>query len=145
MPTIKELEEQLAAAKAAEAAESIAKGKIAADAWNTMCRNPDAFEWSVRPDKYSVWAWDSYDRAQVDGLYVMKRLKDEAIESYRAVYGRVTDTDRTQWKGMFYYRTDEGILTHDGGGTVVLRDPMLCSDAEWAELVAGRIPAKFKR
>lgn len=45
--------------------------------------------------------------------------------------------------GMFYYRTYEKILTSMGGGYHLLRIPMLCSDEEWTEILAGRIPAKF--
>lgn len=46
---------------------------------------------------------------------------------------------------MFYFRTDENILTHDGGGTLVLNDPKLCNDEEWARLASGDVPAKFVR
>jgi hypothetical protein len=44
---------------------------------------------------------------------------------------------------MFYHRTEEGILTNEGGGTHVLDTPRLCSDAEWAQILSGDVPAKF--
>jgi hypothetical protein len=46
---------------------------------------------------------------------------------------------------MFYYRTEENILARGGGGWLVLRDPKLCSDEEWAAIAAGNIPKKFIR
>jgi hypothetical protein len=44
-----------------------------------------------------------------------------------------------------YIRTSENILTHVSGGTLVLKDPMLCNDAEWDLICSGNIPAKYKR
>lgn len=51
----------------------------------------------------------------------------------------------SKWVGMVYQLTEENILTHTGGGTMILKDPMLCTDAEWASLEAGSIPQKYLR
>ena len=44
---------------------------------------------------------------------------------------------------MFYFRTEENILTYDGGGYCVLKEPKLCSDEQWESIKNGIIPDKF--
>jgi len=71
---------------------------------------------------------------------VQKRLRAEHV-----ALGKPWGADIELWRGMCYYRTDEGILTHISGGHMVLRDPMLCNADEWAAICRGDIPAKYKR
>lgn len=144
--TIQELEQQLAAARVEADRENAAKRALAVTAWNEITHNPENFDWAVKPASYKRWMWNAGKDQDTHGVSIQRRLSPAIVEAFQAVHGNYgVNDDYTVWRGMFYFRTDENILTHDGGGTCVLRDPMLCSDAEWAEIVAGRIPAKYKR
>ena len=44
-----------------------------------------------------------------------------------------------------YFLTDEGILTHRGGGYCILNDPKLCTDEEYERICQGDIPERFFR
>lgn len=48
-------------------------------------------------------------------------------------------------RSVGYYRTEDGILTHEGGGWCLLKEPALCSDIEWEAMKSGMIPDKFKK
>ena len=47
--------------------------------------------------------------------------------------------------GCRFILTDEGILTHEGGGYIILNTPRLCNAQEWEAICSGRPPAKFIR
>lgn len=139
---IADLEAQLAEARAEEVAKEKAARKTQSDAWKLIMADPASFEWRVESDVYR-----SYDRPQRIGARVDKRVKPEILKAWLANGLPSSSSDFQQedrWFGMFYYRTEENILTHDGGGHVVLQDPMLCNDEEWAAILAGDIPLKYR-
>ena len=134
-----ELQDALRALDAAEKAEHEAQDKARKEAWKIVVANPDNYEWNVNKSKVQKFFTDEV----YDGLRVQKRLRPEAVEAFNNVYVHPVDEDRIKWYGMVYYRTDENIMTQDSGGTHVLREPVLCSDEEWAQIAAGNIPVKF--
>lgn len=145
MATVKELEEQLAEARHAEAEGDRERRKAQDVAWKAIMADPANWEWSVTPREYSNWLGRG-DSPPVEALQIHKRVKAAVLQEWIKGGPSTFSTDWQEpdrWFGMVYYRTDEGILTHGGGGHLVLKDPKLCSDAEWEEMKAGRIPAKF--
>lgn len=119
----------------------------AKEIWQQIVSNQDNFEWTatavgfVKPNIFTRYAGRPY-------VFISKRLKPHVLEAWRERPVHVSlsnDYMDGRWQGMKYVLTDEGILTHEGGGTLVLDDPKLCSDAEWQELCSGRVPAKFIR
>ena len=112
-----------------------AKRKAQSDAWKAIEKCASNWEWHSTPSK---------DRL---ACRVDKRVKPALVAEWRAGGFSTFSSDYQEegrWFGMWYYRTEEGILTSDGGGHCVLNDPMLCNDAEWEEILAGNVPAKFK-
>ena len=134
-----ELQDALRALDAAEKAEHEAQDKDRKEAWKVVVANPDNYEWNVNKSKVQKFFTDEV----YDGLRVQKRLRPEAVEAFNNIYVHPVDGDKIKWFGMVYYRTDENIMTQDSGGTHVLREPVLCSDEEWAQIAAGNIPVKF--
>lgn len=92
--------------------------------------------WTVEPVQYRGFASDP----KYEGAFVAKRTVE--TPEFVAEFGPLSAEDLAP-RGFFYRRTDEGILTHEGGGTMVLETPRLCSDAEWQSILAGDIPEKF--
>jgi len=99
--------------------------------WKELIKNPKNWEWRTYEATHS---WSG-----TKGLRVEKRIKPRLIRKYPDYQ------EYKQWRGMLYYRTDEGILARVGGGIQVLRDPKLCSDEEWEQMEKGNIPEKFMR
>jgi len=97
--------------------------------WETLVKNPKNWEWQVYEATHS---WSG-----TKGLRVEKRIKPRVIKKYPSYH------EYKEWRGMLYYRTDENILTHTGGGVCILKDPKLCSDEEWEQIKSGSIPEKF--
>ena len=141
--TIEELEAALAAALAAKRAGDTARRESQSAAWRALTSNPDSWEWSITPQRRQGFMSDP----QTDGLRVEARIKPALLEAWREGGPASTSSNvqEGRWMGMYYWRTDEGILTHSGGGTMVLRDPVLCSDEQWAGLAAGIVPLKWQR
>lgn len=119
----------------------------AKEIWQQIVSNQDNFEWTatavgfVKPNIFTRYAGRP-------SVFISKRLKPHVLEAWRERPVRISlsnDYMDGRWQGMKYVLTDEGILTHEGGGTLVLDDPKLCSDVEWQELCSGRVPAKFIR
>ena len=144
MPTISELEAALAIAREEAKATDKANRAAQSAAWTALMENPDNIEWNVTVVTREQWGSEPAHQ----GVNVHRRVKPALVKAWRAK-GPSTFSSNYQepgrWFGMFYYRTEEGILTHTDGGHCVLRDPMLCNDAEWQAIVEGNIPAKYKR
>lgn len=119
-------------------------------AWYALLKRPGTYEWQVIPTEYETWNWDAELREKIPGARVLRRVREEFVAQFEAEWGESVSLgtnmpqDPTKWEGMFYYRTDEGILDHDGGGTYTLRTPKLVSEGEWASILVGDIPEKFK-
>ncbi len=142
MKTVAELEAELKAAKEAETKMDRASRKAQSDRWNELIAVPENWEWQVVATTYRTFRGET-----MHGARVLRRMNPEVLREWQNG-GFPTfscEDQKGSWEGMFYYRTDEGILTHDGGGLCVLRDPKLCSDAEWEAILAGDIAEKFKR
>ena len=139
MATIDELRAALAAAEAVQAAQDEAERTERRKAWAAVRDNPESWEWSCTPRIEGLGTFDEVPGREI--CTVQKRLRAE----HAAVGKQEGAADVNLWRGMRYYRTDEGILTHGGGGHLVLHDPMLCNADEWAAICRGDIPAKYKR
>lgn len=113
--------------------------------WNWITDHRDNWEWSMNPSTHNDYITGS---EVLHGLRILCRVKPEVVDLWMAGHnGKQPPQMRGvgQWEGMFYYRTDEKILTYAGGGSHVLSSvPKLCSDEQWAELCAGRVPDKFR-
>ena len=142
MATVEELREQLKEAEKLERERDAEQRKAQSARWNEIMKDPDNFEWNVEPSKYRMF----YSSEQVDGLRVSKRVKPEVIAEWRKG-GHSTFSspyqEEERWYGAFYYRTDENILTYEGGGHLVLKTPILCSDEQWESIRNGIILVKF--
>ena len=143
MKSVAELREELKAAVEAEQVESRKRDEVRREAWDVLFAQSDSWEWRCIPTTYSKYMFKA-DSPSVNGIKVDRRLAPVAVEAFVARYGPVLDDRMTQWQGTTYIRTSENILTHCGGGWMVLNDPMLCNDQEWADLLAGRIAPKYK-
>jgi hypothetical protein len=141
MKTVAQLQQELKEAQDRERKASLDQ-EIAQDkAWSEITANPDNYEWKSYPQASRAWGV-----GRVSGTQVECRIVPSVLKAWM-VNGRSMHSSDWQspnrWFGMFYYRTDEGILTSNSGGWCVLKVPKLCSDAEWAEILKGNIPAKF--
>ena len=145
MKTRAELQDALRALDEAEKAANAVKNKERSEAWQVMMKDPDSHEWSTVIKMYTPWGDDGKNLPEREGLIVQKRVRPDVAHAFRLKHGDLVDEKMVQWRGMRYHRTDENILTHDSGGWCVLNDPMLCSDQEWAQMVAGTIPTKYMR
>lgn len=144
MNTVEELKAQLAIAeKEARKADELAR-KAQQEKWQELCKVSDNWEWLVVENEYTKFI----TQEKIKGASVNKRMKPEILKAWKAGGYSTFSSDMQEedrWFGMFYYRTDENILTHDGGGHSVLATPKLCNDAEWEQILSGDIPEKFKR
>jgi hypothetical protein len=110
--------------------------------WKVIFDNKDNWEWQVHETDYHM-----FDRETVKGVRVARRIKPALIEEWaKGGVARFSSgyEEKDRWFRMFYYRTDENILTSDGGGHCVLNVPKLCSDTEWEQIVSGIIPEKYR-
>lgn len=143
MATVRELQQQLDEAKKLERAEDDKRRKAQSERWHEIMSNKNNFEWKVEP---SVQYRHFIQPEKVSGLRVSKRVKPEIIAEWAKGGFSLFSSDFQEpgrWFGMFYFRTEENILTHDGGGSRVLKDPKLCSDEQWESIKNGIIPDKF--
>ncbi len=144
--TIEQLEAELQATIAAIAAKGDAERsqrEAQTAAWRALSSDPTSWEWHARPEERQGFIGDP----QTSGLRISARIKPALLEKWRKGGLPLTSTDAQEgrWLGMFYWRTDEGILTHKSGGHMILRDPVLCSDEQWAALEQGDVPRKWQR
>jgi len=121
---VERLQKQL---KAAEALER----RTREQEWKALVSNPKNWEWRVTP-KVDSWT-------KVAGLRVEKRIKPAILANWHGSLG-----DEAKWRGMFYFRTREDLLTHLGGGWRILKTPCHVTDEEWKMLESGNIPEDFK-
>ena len=122
LSTVQELEAQLFAAKAEEKTKDRERKQAQDVAWKLIVADPDSFEWKVEPFKYIRYFDDK--RIPTEGAQVAMRVKPEILQAWNANgYGIFSNDYQApdRWFGMFYYRTEEGILTRDGGGYCVLK------------------------
>jgi hypothetical protein len=115
--------------------EDLAKKK--AEEWGKI---KSQYEWKVTvgEQKASYWQKDP-----LKGVLIARKIKSNLYEQFIKEWG---GANLNLWDSMFYYRTDENILTYSGsGGVLILNTPKLCSDEEWEQIVSGNIPEKFKR
>ena len=68
----------------------------------------------------------------------------EDYDNHMTVYDSIMNRPDEKTHSVKYYRI-HGVLLHEGGGYLRLKDKCLCSDTEWAELKSGVIPKKFKK
>lgn len=137
-----ELQQQLDEAKKLQQQLDDKRRKAQDLRWHEIVSNKDNFEWKVEP---SVQCRHS-TQEKVSGLRVFKRVKPEILDEW--VKGGFPSFESGfqepgRWYGMFYFRTEENILTYDGGGYCVLKEPKLCSDEQWESIKNGVIPDKF--
>lgn len=136
---IKELQEEIKKLQAQEAEIAKERDDQRKEAWKAI---QNQREWSVIPHSRMPFMYIQEGDKPLEGAIIQRRVKEELYAAFKAEWGKTSDDNR--WEGMFYYRTDEGILHHGGGGLYVLKTPKLCSDEEWAAIMAGNIPDKFK-
>lgn len=142
MATVQELQQQLDEAKRAERAEDDKRRKAQDKRWHEIMSDKDNFEWKVEPSVQCRLTQPE----KISGLRVSKRVKPEILAEWVKGGSPSFSTgfqEPGRWYGMFYFRTEENILTSDGGGHCVLKEPKLCSDEQWESIKNGIIPDKF--
>lgn len=141
--TIEQLQAELDAALAAKRTADEAQRDAQTAAWRLISGDSESWEWSCHPEQRQGFVGDP----QTAGLRISARVKPALLEEWRkgGLPRFSTDAQEGCWLGMFYYRTDEGILTSAGGGHLVLRVPVLCNDKEWAALERGEVPLKWQK
>ena len=72
-------------------------------------------------------------------------LNKAEFDAHCAYYGSLMSPPNDSVSSVRYFRTEEKILTHDGGGHLLLKDVQTCSDEEWEAVKSGQIPEKFLR
>lgn len=114
--------------------------------WRELKAEPENWIWYasesqiMMPDRFTRYAGRPC-------VYLTKRLRPEVLRAWK-IGGTGTLSEAFmdgEALGMCYILTDEGILTHEGGGQVILDTPRLCSPQEWEAICAGSPPAKFIR
>jgi len=141
--TIEQLETELQAAIAAKRDAERNQREAQTAAWRALSSDPASWEWHAKPEERQGFMGDPW----TSGLRISARIKPALLEEWRKGGLPLTSTDAQEgrWLGMFYWRTDGGILTHSGGGHRVLNDPVLCSDEQWEALKRGEVPVKWQR
>ena len=117
------------------------------EAWKVIHGNKDNYEWRVEVKEDLDWCNGEIKKI-THGVKVEQRIKPEVLAEWKKGGFSTFSSDlqkEDRWFGMFYYRTDENILYHKGGGYSILNDVKLCNDEEWALIVANKIPSKFIR
>lgn len=71
-------------------------------------------------------------------------LNKEDYEEHLRLFGSINGRWDERLNSVLYYRDEDNILTHKGGGYILLKDPKLCSDEEWEAIKKGDIPEKFE-
>lgn len=141
--TVEELREEIRVAEEALREEDRISRKAQSAAWEKMAGDPSSWEYMVTPSTYRCWSKDP----ERTGLRVQMRVKPELLKEFKEGGLSTFSSDYMEegrWFGMFYYRTEEQILYHDGGGHCALKDVKLCSDEEWERISKGDIPEKFR-
>lgn len=140
MATIDELRAQLQEAEQAEALAESQRRIVEQAGWDAITDNPDSYEWRAAKPRYRAYGTPE----GADEVAVECRIKPEVYEAFIAS-GGMSRAFCLNWHGMVYHRTEEDILTHGGGGSYILCDPMLCNDDEWQAIKAGNPAAKYRK
>lgn len=111
--------------------------------WRELIKNKAVWEYSVKAEVRRPFMCE--DEPIKNGVRVHRRVLPSIIETFAQTHPEYRPDERfyVNWNGMFYYRTDENILYHEGGGTYVLNDVTICSDAEWEQILDGMIPERL--
>lgn len=88
--------------------------------------------------------WDGKMLGEVVRL-VDHLLNEQEKNDHMALFGSISGDWKASRGSVGYYRNEYGVLDHDGGGWILMRDGIPCSDEEWEEIKQGRIPDKFKK
>jgi hypothetical protein len=70
-------------------------------------------------------------------------LNENEKDAHMNIFGQINGDWKTQRGSVTYYRNEYGVLNHSGGGYVLLKDGIPCSDDEWEQIKEGNIPDKF--
>ena len=115
-------------------------------------------EWRDLTSEPENWVWESAGSEIVKAdpftryagrpcVYLTKRLRPDMLADWKqgGTGGLSEPFMDGAPLGCRFILTDEGILTHEGGGYIILNTPRLCNVQEWEAICGGRPPAKFIR
>ena len=115
-------------------------------------------EWRDLTSYPENWIWESAGSEIVKAdnftryvgrpcVYLTKRLRPDMLADWKegGTGGLSEPFMDGNPLGCRFILTDEGILTHEGGGYIILDTPRLCNAQEWEAICSGRPPAKFIR
>lgn len=89
---------------------------------------------------YQDWMTkEKYEAIRLVDYLANEHEKDEHMR----IFGQISGDWKTQRNSVTYYRNEYGVLNHNGGGYVLLKDGIPCSDEEWEAIKQGNIPNKF--
>jgi hypothetical protein len=142
--TIAELESKLADAKAEHQAE-ISKRHLYLVALRKEFLATQPYVYTVSAHKSATFFGSNPGVPVKDEVYISRHIDIKAYEAFidRHFEDIFHEDELVKREGMKYYLTLDGIIHYSGGGRVILNTPTLCSDAEWAQIQASNIPAKF--
>lgn len=135
---IKDLKLQLEAAEKEMKVAHEKEQKVQTELWENIISDPESYDWHIKPAK----SHDYRSNVTLHGVNIRRKIKDVIFHSWKN-NGHPSLYPSNESLGMFYYRTNENILTFCGGGVLVLNTPMLCSDEEWKNILEGNIPRKY--
>lgn len=140
---VKELKLQLEAAEKEMKVAYEKEQKVQAELWGNIISDPESYDWYITPDEMPDYR-SNVIRSNVilHGVSIRRKIKDVIFHSWKN-NGHTSLYPSNEICGMFYFRTNENILTFRGGGVLVLNTPMLCSDEEWKNILEGNIPRKY--
>jgi len=89
--------------------------------------------------------WHSDLEEGTEYIVITSILKNQQeYEDHMKEFGSLSNPPKEQTSSVKYYRV-HGILLHEGGGYIVLKDKQPCSDEEWEQIKGGHIPEKFDK
>lgn len=94
------------------------------------------------PPEYSYQVFECDGHFDPDGSFrILRTLTNyQVYQDIIAEYGFPTFNGfeaEEEVRSVAYSRNDEGIVTHSGGGYLLLDDPFLCDEDEWIKLKSG--------
>jgi hypothetical protein len=96
---------------------------------------------------HTAYVWET--SCDADGFTLFGTLRDSvanADKEHIARYGhsRVNPPEKTR-RSVRYVRNEYGVLMHEGGGWLLLKDGMPVDGADWYNMRRGDVPKKFWR
>jgi hypothetical protein len=85
---------------------------------------------------------DSKDGEIVRIMVSLLNAKDK--DDHMKIFGSISGDWADARRSVGYYRNEYDILSHTGGGWILLRDGIPCNNDEWANIKQGIIPDKFQ-